>query len=79
MNPPKVDDLDYIHFLIAAQKVFTCTEAARSQPDDEGEAEPLLRFLGARCLHALAAKTASSAGVPACRGAVAGSQIVRGP
>jgi hypothetical protein len=37
MNPPKVDDLDYIHFLIAAQKVFTCTEAARSQPlDDEG-------------------------------------------
>jgi hypothetical protein len=35
MNPPKVDDLDYIHFLIAAQKVFTCTEAARSQPDEE--------------------------------------------
>lgn len=32
MNPPKVDDLDYIHFLVAAQKVFTCTEAARSQP-----------------------------------------------
>jgi hypothetical protein len=22
MNPPKCDDLDYIHFLIAAQKVF---------------------------------------------------------
>lgn len=35
MNPPKVDDLDYIHFLIAAQKVFTCTEAARSQPASE--------------------------------------------
>lgn len=34
MNPPKADDLDYIHFLIAAQKVFTCTEAARSQPED---------------------------------------------
>jgi len=33
MNPPKVDDLDYIHFLIAAQKVFTCTEAARTHPD----------------------------------------------
>lgn len=32
MNPPKCDDLDYIHFLIAAQQVFTCTEAARSQP-----------------------------------------------
>ena len=40
MNPPKVDDLDYIHFLIAAQKVFTCTEAARSQPDGEEEAGP---------------------------------------
>jgi hypothetical protein len=33
MNPPKCDDLDYIHFLIAAQKVFTCTEAARCQPE----------------------------------------------
>jgi putative transposase len=32
MNPPKADELDYIHFLIAAQKVFTCTEAARCQP-----------------------------------------------
>ena len=35
MNPPKVDDLDYIHFLVAAQKAFTCTEAARSHPDEE--------------------------------------------
>lgn len=34
MNPPKCDELDYIHFLIAAQRVFTCTEAARSQPED---------------------------------------------
>ncbi len=33
MNPPRCDDLDYIHFLIAAQKVFTCTEAARCQPE----------------------------------------------
>ena len=32
MNPPKADDLYYIHFLIAAQKVFTATEAARCQP-----------------------------------------------
>lgn len=32
MNLPKCDDLDYIQFLIAAQKAFTCTEAARSQP-----------------------------------------------
>jgi putative transposase len=34
MNPPKADKLDYIHFLIAAQKVFTCTEAARSAPEN---------------------------------------------
>ena len=33
MNPPKCDDLDHIHFLIAAQKVFTCTEAARCAPE----------------------------------------------
>lgn len=35
MNPPRCDDLDYIHFLIAAQKVFTCTEASRCQPERE--------------------------------------------
>lgn len=35
MNPPKVDDVDYIHFLVAAQKEFTCTEAARSHPEEE--------------------------------------------
>jgi len=35
MNPPKVDDLDYIHFLVAAQKLFTCTEASRSHPDGD--------------------------------------------
>ncbi len=34
MNPPKCDDLDYIHFLIAAQRVFTCTEAARCSPEE---------------------------------------------
>jgi hypothetical protein len=33
MNPPKCDDLDYIHFLIAAQKFFTYTEAARCAPE----------------------------------------------
>lgn len=38
MNPPKCDDLDYIHFLIAAQKVFTCTEAARCQPEGRAPA-----------------------------------------
>jgi len=38
MNPPKCNDLDYIHFLIAAQRVFTCSEAARCQP--EGDQAP---------------------------------------
>ena len=36
MNAPKVDELDYIHFLVAAQRVFTTTEAARIR---EGEPE----------------------------------------
>jgi hypothetical protein len=30
--PSKVDDSDYINYLIAAQRRFPCTEAARSQP-----------------------------------------------
>jgi putative transposase len=33
MNEPKVTDLDYINFLVAAPAVFSCTEAARVQPD----------------------------------------------
>jgi DDE superfamily endonuclease len=33
MNRPKVDAVDYIQFLIAAQRVFTCTEAAACQPE----------------------------------------------
>lgn len=36
MNPAKCDALDYIQFLVAAQKSFSCTEAARCQPDQEG-------------------------------------------
>src|SRR5690242_7698380 len=32
MNAPKVTDLDYINFLVAAPRVVTCTEAARVQP-----------------------------------------------
>lgn len=40
MNPPKCDDLDYIHFLIAAQKTFTCTEAERCQPEAEDPGAP---------------------------------------
>lgn len=40
MNPPKCDEIDYIHFLIAAQSVFSCTEAARSQPGHGTEEAP---------------------------------------
>lgn len=32
MNAAKCNELDYIHFLIAAQRVFSCSEAARCQP-----------------------------------------------
>ncbi len=29
MNEPKVTDLDYINFLLAAPRVVSCTEGAR--------------------------------------------------
>lgn len=35
MNPRRSTDLDYIQFLIAAQSAFSCSEAARCQPDRE--------------------------------------------
>lgn len=34
MNPPKVSAEDYINFLLASQGRYTCTEAARSQPEE---------------------------------------------
>ena len=37
MNPAKCDELDYIQFLIAAQKVFSNTEAAKSHPTTNGD------------------------------------------
>jgi hypothetical protein len=37
MNPPKVDELDYINFLIAAQKVFSAVEASKVHPDESAE------------------------------------------
>jgi hypothetical protein len=39
-NLPRCNDEDYINFLIAAQKQFTCTEAARSQPDESSISNP---------------------------------------
>jgi len=35
MNPPKCSELDYIHFLIAAQKVFSSVEASNTHPATE--------------------------------------------
>jgi putative transposase len=35
MNPPKVDELDYIQFLLAAQKVFSTAEASRIRSREE--------------------------------------------
>jgi hypothetical protein len=34
MNEPKMTDLDYITFLLAAPRVVSCTEGARVQPDE---------------------------------------------
>jgi hypothetical protein len=42
MNPPKCDELDYIHLLIATQKVSTCAEAARCQPEGKATVHELL-------------------------------------
>jgi hypothetical protein len=35
MNPPKIDALDYINFLVAAQRAFSAVEAARTHPAGE--------------------------------------------
>jgi putative transposase len=51
MNSPKCDELDYIHFLVAAQKVFSNTEAARCHPaaDTDGPAHDAYTRLLHRC------------------------------
>lgn len=33
MNPPRYQAIDYINFLIATQKAYSCAEAARVQPE----------------------------------------------
>lgn len=33
MNPPKYTAIDYINFLIATQKGYSCTEAAKIKPE----------------------------------------------
>lgn len=37
MNKPKCNEYDYINFMIAAQTVFSTTEASRSHPEGEGK------------------------------------------
>ena len=54
MMPAKVDDLDYINFLVAAQRTFTCTEASRSQPSSssgmDGGDNTITRLVQPPCL-----------------------------
>jgi hypothetical protein len=38
MNAPKVNEYDYINFLIATQKAYSCTEAERVQPESTAAA-----------------------------------------
>lgn len=47
MNPPKCNEYDYINFLMASPRVFSCTEAGKVQPDREnGPAhDPINRLL----------------------------------
>lgn len=47
MNPPKCDEFDYINFLVATPKAYSCTEAARVQPaqDDPPAHDALTRLL----------------------------------
>jgi putative transposase len=35
MNSPKCNEYDYINFLMASPKIFSCTEAEKVQPDRE--------------------------------------------
>jgi putative transposase len=50
MNQAKVTDLDYINFLVASPLVFSCTEAARVQPEGPHRAahDALTRLLSRR-------------------------------
>ena len=36
MNKARSDEYDYINFLIAAQKSYSCLEAGKVQPDEVG-------------------------------------------
>jgi hypothetical protein len=53
MNPPKYTAIDYINFLMATQKGYSCSEAARVQPD---RADPPAHDAITRLLHRLEPK-----------------------
>ena len=61
MNASKVDELDYIHFLVAAQRVFTTTEAARIRAGE-------LNAPAHACLHASAEANPAGYGSPVAGG-----------
>ena len=56
MNPPKCSALDYINFLIATPHVYSCTEAARVQPE---QLDPPAHDAPTRLLHRVAPETAA--------------------
>ena len=47
MNRPKCNDIDYINFLVGAQKSYSCLEAAKVQPqtDDSPAHDSITRLL----------------------------------
>lgn len=56
MNPPKCNEYDYINFLTATPRIYSCTEAERVQPDQEkGPSHDSIN----RLLHRLPANAAS--------------------
>jgi len=53
MNPPKVSQYNYINFLIATQKAYSCSEAERVQSAEVKE-------VARRCSDETAAMSAAS-------------------
>ena len=47
MNRPKCNDIDYINFLVGAQKSYSCLEAEKVQPqaDDSPAHDSITRLL----------------------------------
>ena len=48
MNPKRCDEYDYINFLVAAQKSYSCLEASRVQPTHAPAHDAITR-----CLHSM--------------------------